>query len=98
MFQKNARFERATTAIVCVGLVALTIVAVFALATNQLVGLPIVLLLLVAWGGMFLLQVVLPIVAVIQFLVWLNHKLFSHASSLGNTAQKSGKVERFRDG
>lgn len=79
MFQKNAQLKRAATAIVCVGLVALTIVAVSTLVTKQLVGLPIVLLVLFGWGGMFLLHVVLPIIAVIRVLAWLNRKLFTQA-------------------
>jgi hypothetical protein len=32
---------------------------------------------LIGWGGMFLLQVVFPIIAVIQILTWLNRKLFA---------------------
>ena len=79
MSQKNARFTRAATAIAGLGLAALTIIVVFAMVTKQLVGLPIVLLVLFGWGGMFLLQIVLPVIAVIQVLAWLNRKLFSQA-------------------
>ncbi|MBI5033935.1 MAG: hypothetical protein HZB51_25730 [Chloroflexi bacterium] len=79
MFHKNVRLARAAWAIALGGLAALTIIGVFAVVTKQVVGLPIVLLVLFGWGGMFLLQVVLPIVAVIHVLAWLNRKLFSQA-------------------
>ena len=79
MFHKNVQLTRAATAIVCFGLVALTILVVSAMVTKQFVSLPIVMLILVGWGGMFLLRVVLPIIAVIQVLAWLNRKLFSQA-------------------
>ena len=79
MFHRNAQLTRMITAIVLFSLAALTLIVVFAMVTKQFVGLPIVLLALFGWGGMFLFEVVLPIIAVIHVVAWLNHKLFSRA-------------------
>lgn len=79
MCHKSVRLTRTATAMICFSLAALTIIAVFAVVTKQVVGLSIVLLVLFGWGGMFLFQVVLPIIAVIHILAWLNRKLFSQA-------------------
>jgi len=79
MFHRNAQLTRMITAIVLFSLTALTLIVVFAMVTKQFVGLPIVLLVLFGWGGMFLFEVVLPIIAVIHVLAWLNRKLFSRA-------------------
>ena len=79
MFPKNAKLARVVTATGFFGLATLTIIVVSAMVTKEFIGPPIVLLILFGWGGMLLLQVVLPIIAVIQLLVWLNRKLFSQA-------------------
>ena len=79
MFQKNVQLARALTNLTFFSLIALTGISVFAMITKQVVGLPVVLLILVGWGGMFLIQVVFPIIAVIQILTWLNRKLFAQA-------------------
>ena len=94
MLHKNVPLTRAASAIVFIGLVTLTVIVVFAMVTQQFVGLPIVLLLLVAWGGMFLLQVILPIIAVIQLLVWLNRQLFCLCAGCRDPCCRSLLVRR----
>ena len=79
MFHNNVRLTRTAATITFCGLAVLSVIVAFAIVTKQIVGLPIVLLLLFGWGGMFLFQVILPIIAVIRVLAWLNRKLFSQA-------------------
>ena len=76
MVQKNVQLTRVVTMVICLILAALMILVLPALITHQFASVPIVLLVLIGWGGMFLLQVVFPII-VIQILTWLNRKLFA---------------------
>jgi hypothetical protein len=79
MFRKDAQFKRVVKRTGFFSLITLTIIAVFAVVSQHYIGVPIVFLMLFGWFGMFLLQVILPIIAVFQVLTWLNRKLFSQA-------------------
>lgn len=79
MFRKDAQFKHVVKRTVFFSLITLTIIVMFAVVSQQYIGVPIVFLMLFGWIGMFLLQVILPIIAVYQVLTWLNRKLFSQA-------------------
>jgi hypothetical protein len=79
MFKRNTLRTHIAAAVGFVGLSALAIFITFALVTKQFIGIPIALLMLLSWGGMFVLQFVLPVVAILHIAMWVNRKFCARA-------------------